>query len=425
MKTKKNETALANAATAGVDETVRLLLDRGVDVNVQDIRGYSALLYAAGSDTTPAGVVKMLLAKGADVNAKGDGETARMLAAKRGDSEVARLLGVPEAERKQLGVAAAPEGSGRERTIAEAVAPALALLEKQSFNFIRIGGCNSCHGQDLPSAAAGLARDRGLPAPKFIPQLPQHMHVANEERLMDLNTFGVLSLAWELFDFGMNHVPADHYTDAVVHYHQLMQTPQGNWSAFESRRPPMNAGQYQAAALAIYALQHYGRAEEKADTAKVLARAAAWLEAARPTTTQDRACRLMGLAWSGASPASVVAATKELAAAQRPDGGWNQLATRGSDAYATGEALYALNAAGNMPVTSHVYQKGVKYLLRTQAADGTWHVATRSIWVQPYFESGFPYAHDQWISAAGTSWATMALALTVEPQRISQNRATE
>jgi hypothetical protein len=26
-----------------------------------------------------------------------------------------------------------------------------------------------------------------------------------------------------------------------------------------------------------------------------------------------------------------------------------------------------------------------------------------SIWIQPYFESGFPYGTDQWISAAGTS----------------------
>ena len=94
----------------------------------------------------------------------------------------------------------------------------------------------------------------------------------------------------------------------------------------------------------------------------------------------------------------------------------------GSDAYATGEALYALSVSGKMSTTSDpVYKKGVKYLLRTQAPDGTWHVKSRSIWVQPYFESGFPYGHDQWISAAGTSWAVMALAQTVEPQRISQN----
>jgi hypothetical protein len=348
-----------------------------------------------------------------------------MLGAKRGDSEVARLLGVPEEERRLLGVVPAPEGSVRERSIAAAVQPALALLEQQSHNFIRIGGCNSCHAQDLPSAAAALARDRGLPAPKLIPQLPQHMETNTAERLMDLNTFGVSGVAWELFDLGMNRIPRDQYTDAVVHYIKLMQTPEGNWSAFESRRPPMSSGEYQSAALAIYALKHYGRAEEKTETAKVLARAAAWLEAARPASTQDRAYRLMGLAWSNASAASIKVAAKELAATQRPDGGWSQLATMGSDAYATGEALYALNAAGNMPTTNPVYQKGVKYLLRTQAADGSWHVASRSIWLQPYFESGFPYGHDQWISAAGTSWATMALSLAAEPQRISQNHPAE
>jgi hypothetical protein len=101
------------------------------------------------------------------------------------------------------------------------------------------------------------------------------------------------------------------------------------------------------------------------------------------------------------------------------------LPTMGSDAYATGEALYALNAAGRMPVTDQVYTKGVKYLLNTQAADGSWHVKSRSIWVQPYFESGFPYGHDQWISAAGTSWAAMALSLTVESLQSASARPTQ
>ena len=425
VRTKRNETALADAATAGNEEAVKLLLDRGAEVNVQDIRGYSPLLYAAGSDTMPAGVVKMLLAKGADSDAQGDGETARMLAAKRGDSEVARVLGVPEEERKRLGVAGAPSGSGSERSIAAAVGPALALLEKQSHNFIRIGGCNSCHAQDLPSAAVGIAHARGLPAPKEIPQLPQSMHTLNPERIMDLAVIGVVSLGWEMFDFGNNGVPRDEYTDATVRYIKAMQTLVGNWNAFESRRPPMSAGVYQTTALAIYSIKTYGPPAEKADTDKALARAAAWLEAAKPTTTQDRAFHLMGLAWSNARPALIAEAAKALAAVQRPDGGWSQLPTMGSDAYASGEALYAVNAAGRMPVTDQVYTKGVRYLLNTQAADGSWHVKSRSIWVQPYFESGFPYGHDQWISAAGTSWAAMALSLTVESVQSASARATQ
>src|SRR6185436_19548861 len=114
---------------------------------------------------------------------------------------------------------------------------------------------------------------------------------------------------------------------------------------------------------------------------------------------------------------SIDRAARELVGTQRPDGGWSQLPTMGSDAYATGEALYALKLAGKVAASAEVYQKGVRYLLSTQAADGTWHVKTRSLPIQPYFESGFPYGHDQWISSAGTSWASIALSLAVEPQR--------
>jgi len=418
-RTKKNETALGDAATSGNIDVVRMLLDRGAEVNVQDIRGYSPLLYAAGSDTIPTEVVKLLLAKGADVNAKGDGETAVMLASKRGDTPVARLLGAPAKSASATNLMKAAATGGPERTIAQAVKPALELLEKQSHNFIRIGGCNSCHGQDLPSGAAALARDRGLPAPKSIPQLPQHMIANTTERLMDLNAIGPVSVAWELFDFGMNRVPRDHYTDAVVRYIKATQSADGSWSTNESHRPPMSTGAYQTAALCIYSIRHYGRTEDQEENAKAIARAAAWLEASSPRLAQDHAFRVMGLAWAKAKPASITAATRELAALQRADGGWGQMATMPADAYATGEALYALNAAAG---NTDAFRKGIKYLLRTQAPDGSWHVASRSIWLQPYFESGFPYGTDQWISVAGTSWAVMALSVSVETPKIAGRR---
>ena len=417
LRTKKNETALAYAATTGNAETVKLLLDRGAEVNVADIRGYTALLYAAGSDTMPAAVVKMLLAKGADPTAKGDGETAAMLAAKRGDSEVARLLGVSEEERKRSAAGALVRADHSDRSVSAAIKPAFELLSKQSYNFIRISGCNSCHAQDLPAAVAAIARDRGLPAPAEIPQLPQSMHTLNPERILDLAVVAHVGIAWEMFDFAHNRVPRDEYTDASVRYLKVMQSPAGFWGAIESRRPPMASGTYQVTALAVHALANYGPPAEKDDTERALARAAAWLESAAPSNTQDRAFQLMGLAWSHAKPASIAAAVKALAAEQRPDGGWSQLATLSSDAYATGEALYALNAAGRMPITDLVFAKGVKYLLSTQADDGSWYVKSRSIWLQPYFDSGFPYGQDQWISAAATSWASLALSLTADTRQ--------
>jgi hypothetical protein len=51
----------------------------------------------------------------------------------------------------------------------------------------------------------------------------------------------------------------------------------------------------------------------------------------------------------------------------------------------------------------------VKFLLSTQFEDGSWHVRSRAIPFQPYFEGGFSHGHDQWISAAATNWAAMAL----------------
>jgi hypothetical protein len=110
----------------------------------------------------------------------------------------------------------------------------------------------------------------------------------------------------------------------------------------------------------------------------------------------------------------VDAAARDLVALQRADGGWPQLPSLASDAYATGIALYALHETG-MAAADPVYQAGLRYLLSTQAVDGTWHVTSRSLEFQPYFESGYPYYRDQWISAAGTAYATLALAAAVEP----------
>jgi hypothetical protein len=62
-----------------------------------------------------------------------------------------------------------------------------------------------------------------------------------------------------------------------------------------------------------------------------------------------------------------------------------------------------------------VFQKGVKFLLSTQATDGSWHVVSRAAKLQPYFQSGFPYDGDQWISAMGTGWAANALGLALKP----------
>ncbi|HXU07508.1 MAG TPA: ankyrin repeat domain-containing protein [Blastocatellia bacterium] len=415
VRSKRNETALGFAATAGVHSSVELLIAKGADVNVRNFRGYSPLMFAASSDAMPAGIIRLLLDKGADKSFTADyDEPASALAAKRGYTEAAKLLGA--APQSSAVAAATPVTSFNvnRQSIPDAVRSSLALLENQSGVFIRTAGCNSCHSQNLTSALAGLARDFGLTSIKTFPKLPATMR-PSAEQIMDFNVVNVNGIAWELFDAGMNHEPRTQVTDAIARYIAASQTPEGNWHVSENRRPPMTSGTFQTAALAIYAMKNYAPDGDKLNFEKAIATSVGWLEKATPVTNQDHAFRLLGLAWGDASAAVIREEAKSLAALQRADGGWSQLPAMASDAYATGEAMFALGFAGRMTVNDPVFLKGVNYLLGTRAADGSWHVKSRSIWLQPYLESGFPYGQDQFISTAGTAWATLALSLAAEP----------
>ena len=92
-----------------------------------------------------------------------------------------------------------------------------------------------------------------------------------------------------------------------------------------------------------------------------------------------------------------------------------------SDAYATGSALVALHLAGGAATDDPAYRRGLEFLLRDQRTDGTWFIKSRSRPFQTYFESGFPHGPDQFISAAGSGWATAALVLACPVPRSGRN----
>jgi hypothetical protein len=108
-----------------------------------------------------------------------------------------------------------------------------------------------------------------------------------------------------------------------------------------------------------------------------------------------------------------------LLAQQREDGGWAQLPSLKSDAYATGQAIYSLCVGAGIPVNDPAVERARKYLLTTQLEDGTWYVHRRAFPFQPTMKSGFPHGRDGWISAAATSWAVMALSLPEPETRVA------
>lgn len=92
-RTSRNGTALMLAAQIGDPAAVKLLLEKGAEINVRDEIGYTALLYAAVAECNDPAALKALLARGAEINIKGnDGETALKLAGRKGNTAIVRLL---------------------------------------------------------------------------------------------------------------------------------------------------------------------------------------------------------------------------------------------------------------------------------------------------------------------------------------------
>ncbi|MEP7367963.1 MAG: ankyrin repeat domain-containing protein, partial [Acidobacteriota bacterium] len=388
-RTKRGESPLAAAATAGFVETARLILEKGADINSTDYRGYTPLMHAAYMDDAKPEMIRLLLEAGANVKATGEGDTAATLAAKRGNTEVARILREASGG-SPVETAATKLSNSVELTPAvlrEAARKGMVLLETTNSTFIQKGGCNSCHNQMLPAVAQAFARDRGVAVGQPMDLVPPEKNEFTTDRLIEHNSFGASSMSYEMFWYAGVKRPADDRIDALVYLLKTMQQPDGRWMQ-RAGRPPLTSDDFQTTALAIHALKTYGRPADRADNEARIARARSWLLEAKPHHTLEAAFHVLGLAWSNAGDQAIEQAAKTLRAGQAKDGGWRQLPSMETDAYATGLALWALNEGG-VPAKSAAYQNGLRYLIGTQATDGTWHVKTRSLPVQPYFESGY------------------------------------
>jgi len=292
-------------------------------------------------------------------------------------------------------------------------------------SFVKVSGCISCHNNTLPVMAASLARSRGAAVDQKAEdvQLKTIAGVVSafREPLLEAS-YAVpdtqVSVPYILLAYHAEGAPADEFTSAAIHAIAARQLPNGSWPSYINRAPIEN-GDIQATALSVRAIQLYGMPGRSAEWKRRIENARDWLVTAIATTTEDKAMLISGLYWSGASEEQIAKAARVLMHEQRPDGGWAQLATLDSDAFATSRAMVAMREAGVLTPSDEAYQRGVVYLLDTQKADGTWQVKTRAFPFQPLKESGFPHGRDQWISSAATSWASMALAYAMEPPAIA------
>jgi hypothetical protein len=221
-----------------------------------------------------------------------------------------------------------------------------------------------------------------------------------------------LTAGYALLALAAGGHPSDTVTAAMMQWIMARQMPDGRWVGNGLNRPPSEYSSISHTAVAAGGLKSYSLPGRQSQVAQTLRRARQWLLAAKPGSAEERAMRLMGLVWTDAGRSDITAAVRAVRETQESSGGWSQFGRTEPDAYATGLSLYALHVAGVAPA-DETYRKGVAFLLGTQYQDGAWLVRTHSFPLQRYFESGFPFGRHQWISAAGTSWATLAIARTL------------
>jgi N-acyl-D-amino-acid deacylase len=303
------------------------------------------------------------------------------------------------------------------RATAQAIDKSITIIEKSLAEYPKHNTCFSCHHQGAPALALSLAKERGHHIEAgTLSGIARH---TSADLRADLELYrkgqgqpgGVTRAGYALLALEAVGSQRDDLTALVTKYLLTRDREQGNWHA-RSHRPPSEFSDFTDTFLAIRALRKFGETADQNETAARIEKARQWLEQTAPKDTEDRVFQLWGMSEAGSESTVRNKAAKSLIAEQREDGGWTQVPGAGSDAYATGSVLTVLLTTGELKPRDAACNRAVKYLLREQQPDGSWHVVSRSKPFQPYFESGFPYGRDQFISILATGWATAALALS-------------
>jgi len=314
-----------------------------------------------------------------------------------------------------------PEAAVHPGVVRGAVVRALPVLAAGAAGHAEKKTCFACHNQAHPMAAFGAAHERGFALPDdLLTGQTGHVHEfldSNKDKFRaGQGTGGQVDTAgWALFTLERGGQKPDDVTEAVVEYLLKKDAAKDRWPS-TSNRPPTEASIFTANYVAVRGVQKWGTVEQKERVAKRLDSVKAWAAKTPAKDTEDRVYRLLLLNALNGDAEVIRSAADELLKDQHDDGGWGQLPKMDSDAYATGTVLFALHETGRLAATENAYRRGVAFLIRTQRADGTWLLKSRSKPFQPYYESGFPHKNDQFISSSATAFAVVALLPAVPVQ---------
>jgi len=309
--------------------------------------------------------------------------------------------------------------------IKTAVGKSLSILQSSSHAFLKnvtvLTNCHSCHNQGLGIVTFALAKENGFAvADTIIKEAIDSTNsywktTASRQTLAENDdpVAIVMTGNYDLWGLSSIRYKSDKVIELLARNIMRKQSYNGSWVS-PGQRPPLEYYSFSATALAIKNIQTFVPSILLPEIEQRVEKARIWLIQNNPVANEEKVYQLLGLVWSHADRKIISQQAKKLLAAQHEDGGWSQLDSLKTDAYATGQSLYSLYECGQLTVDALAYQKGIDFLLRTQFADGSWRVKTRSYPFVPFVNSEFPHERDQFISAAGSNWATIALILAAK-----------
>jgi hypothetical protein len=337
------------------------------------------------------------------------------------------LTTIAHAQAPADGLVAIPFPSATTEQVHQAVHRAIGYLQAESAAWLNTRKCAACHHVPMPLWALSEADRHGYEIDKtFLAETIESL-LGSNDKLMASKIFPnpadppdprpqgrALNMGLPFLVVAARAFPsleARHEQSLKLIADEIVNKQQadGSWEFFATlRRPPINESQTTDAAWIVMALKdETGETAPEAQRA-ALGKAIAWLDAKSADLHQEKVLKVL-LAVRLARREEVQSTIDELLALQRADGGWSQTVPElKSDAFATGQTLYALSLAGYTADRPEI-KRAIDFLVATQMPDGSWPMISRST---PDGSPGGSKLLTPITSAAG-SWGTLGLTRLV------------